>query len=75
LSRESRRRIERLEGNKKGQPHKLVIMKVLTRDEFGRPSTVKVGYDDTKFDIGEGDEFVTGFIHEAATKPGHKGNA
>lgn len=51
-----------------------IVLKVESWDSLGRPSKVVVGYDDTVFEIQNGDEFITAFISSAAvTKP--KGSA
>lgn len=54
----------------KGEPHVLVVMKVTERDELGRPSAVQLGYDDSRFSVVDGDEFITAWIRETAAK-GH----
>ena len=54
--------------NHRGQRHVLVIFHVDAYDHLGRPSKLTVGYDDKKFDIQNGTEFFTGFIHESALK-------
>ena len=48
-----------------GKPHSLIVMRVLERDEQGRPSKCIVGYDDTSFrldDPGLPNEFMTAFV-------------
>lgn len=50
-----------------GEPHRLVVLKVLRRDVFGRPSEVAVVYDDTKIEAERGAQYYTAFIHDSAT--------
>ena len=52
----------------KDQRYDLVVLRVDERDAFGRPTKVTVGYDDTLFDIQEGNEFVTAFVHGESVK-------
>lgn len=52
-----------------------LVFKVLSRDELGRPKTVEVGFDDSTFQLEQGTEFFTGFIHATAAEPQVKGRA
>lgn len=52
-----------------GERYSLVVLHVLERDAFGRPSKVEVGYDDTTFKLYDGIEFVTSFIPAHIAKP------
>jgi mRNA-degrading endonuclease HigB of HigAB toxin-antitoxin module len=58
-----------------GEKYTLVVLQVLERDEFGRPSQVKVGYDDTVFNIQGNEQFVTAYIHAHAGRAATKGSA
>jgi hypothetical protein len=51
-----------------GEPHCLVILKVLDRDPHGRPNRVQVVYDDTKIPVHEGLQLHTAWVHESATE-------
>lgn len=42
--------------------YKLVVMQILEKDDFGRPSKVTVGYDDTAFSLRDSEEFMTAFV-------------
>lgn len=39
-----------------------MILKVVSADALGRPSTVIVGYDDTTFNLEGGEQFFTAFV-------------
>lgn len=52
-----------------------VIFKVIDTDELGRPKTVEIGFDDSTFQIEQGTQFFTGFIHATAAEPVLKGKA
>ena len=52
-----------------------VLFKVLSWDELGRPKTVELGFDDTTFQIEQGTQLFTGFIHATAAEPVLKGKA
>jgi hypothetical protein len=45
-----------------GKEHALVVLKVTGRDRYGRPRECVIGYDDTKFDIQGGEEFITAWV-------------
>lgn len=46
----------------------VVVLKVMSWDEQGRPSIVQVGYDDTTFHLEGGEHFVTAYINASAVK-------
>lgn len=48
----------------KGDRYVLVVIKVTGRTPDGRPATGEFGYDETVFDLKQGDEFITAFIPE-----------
>lgn len=48
----------------RGEVHRLIVLKVVERDEAGRPSKCEVGYDDTTFQLADGDEFITAWVPE-----------
>lgn len=52
-----------------GDKYALVVLKVLERDETGRPAKVLMGYDDTTFSVEEGAEFLTAFVKADLVKP------
>ncbi len=58
----------------KGDDYVLVVLKVLEKDGFGRPSKCQVGYDDTTFKLEGGEEFVTAWMSAGAAEPQTKGN-
>lgn len=43
----------------KSEPHRLVLMKILERDLFGRPMTMRVLYDEETTKLNGGEEFAT----------------
>lgn len=45
-----------------GKEHCLILLKVNSRDEHGRPKMVEVGFDDTTFNIQGGEEFLTAWV-------------
>lgn len=53
----------------RGETYELVVLKVLERDELGRPSKVLIGYDDTTFKVGGGEEFFTAYVYQSSVKP------
>lgn len=52
-----------------GEEYTLIVLKVVERDERGRPSKVQVGYDDTTFNVADGDEFLTAFVKTQTVTP------
>lgn len=52
----------------RGEEHSLIVLKITGRDRLGRPSTATIGYDDTIFNLSEGDEFVTAFVPTKCVK-------
>jgi hypothetical protein len=52
--------VQQGDGTKK--EYQLVILKVVSADALGRPSTVIVGYDDTTFNLEGGEQFFTAFV-------------
>ena len=50
----------------KGRDYVMVVLKTLEKDEFGRPTKVVVGYDDTVFNLEGGEEFYIGFVSATA---------
>jgi hypothetical protein len=52
-----------------------VVFKVVSVDELGRPKQVEVGFDDTTFNLKNGDQFFTGYIAASAAVPQVKGRA
>lgn len=56
-----------------GKDYKLVLLRVIERDEKGRPCNASIGYDDTIFDLSDphiSNEFITAFVPVDAVK-GH----
>lgn len=53
----------------------LVLLKVTSKDEFGRPLKCDIGYDDTTFQLEGGEEFITCFVPSKLVKPKTRGNA
>lgn len=51
-----------------GEPHRLVVLRVLARDHLGRPSRVEVLYDDSTTQVEAGATFHTAYIHNSATE-------
>jgi hypothetical protein len=45
-----------------GKEHQLVVLKVTSRDERGRPKTCDVGFDDTTFKLEQNDHFITCWV-------------
>lgn len=43
-----------------------IIFKTVKEDEFGRPTLVEVGYDDSSFHVEKGTQFYTGYISATA---------
>lgn len=52
-----------------GEQYQLVVLKVLARDDAGRPSQAQIGYDDTTFSVEDGAEFLTAFVKADTVKP------
>lgn len=50
------------DSNGKKREYCLAILKVDSFDEYGRPSKVTVGYDDTSFKLDQGMQFWTAWI-------------
>lgn len=45
-----------------GKEHRVIVLKITSRDELGRPKTADIGFDDTKFELKGGEEFVTAWV-------------
>jgi len=45
-----------------GVRHQLIVLKITSSDARGRPKTCVVGFDDTVFELAQGDEFITAWI-------------
>lgn len=46
----------------RGEDHSLIILKVTSSDEHGRPKTADIGYDETTFNLKGGEEFITAWV-------------
>lgn len=46
----------------KGETYRLILLKVLGRDEHGRPKDAKILYDENVEHIEGGEEYVTAFV-------------
>lgn len=55
-----------------GEQYLLVLLRIIDRDDMGRPNKVILGYDDSTFDLKDptvSNEFITAFIKEDLIKP------
>lgn len=61
--------------NVRGTKYRFVVMKVLTRDHFGRPRTMETLYDEESTAVIDGDHFLIVAMQEDVAKPTHGGTA
>lgn len=52
-----------------GDKYQLIVLKVVGRDDMGRPAKFEAGYDDTTFKLEGGEEFITAFVKVDVVKP------
>lgn len=48
----------------RGEPHSLVVMKVVESDAQGRPRKLEVIYDEESVAVKDGFEFITAYVPE-----------
>jgi len=58
-----------------GEEHVLVLLKVLQKDEFERPRSCEIVYDDMRVKLEGGEEFITAWIPLHLTTAVTKGEA
>ncbi|HWV39788.1 MAG TPA: hypothetical protein VN033_15060 [Vulgatibacter sp.] len=52
-----------------GQAYELRVLQVLEKNEFGKPTVVKILRDEDSVRLEDGEEFVTAFVHGSADAP------